>query len=163
MLHTCIMICCFLFEFDCIISRFKATEWSDFRFGKLCCIRHLHRTKTADGLNENANSLSDSRWRLWNSSCFFGYRCIQSSAALLNYFIRRWEKKKMASKLFWRQSVPFRYIHINPTPNIYIFRPIFRTVSLQCLVQYLLCWRICVLFFGVSLHWPLLTSCLQTS
>ncbi len=27
---------------------------------KVCYIKHLHETKTADGLNENANSLSDS-------------------------------------------------------------------------------------------------------
>jgi len=31
-------------------------------------------TKTADGLSENANSLSASRWRLWNRSSFSGYR-----------------------------------------------------------------------------------------
>jgi len=34
--------------------------------------RHLHKTKTADGLNENANSLSDSRWCLWNLWPIYG-------------------------------------------------------------------------------------------
>lgn len=58
-------------EVDCIILRFKAkTEWFDFSFVELCYIKHtrrLHVTKTADGLNENVNSLSASRWHLWNS------------------------------------------------------------------------------------------------
>ncbi len=59
----------FWFKLDCTISKFEAkTDYSDFSFVKLYYIKHLHETKTADMLHENANSFSDRGWRLWNSS-----------------------------------------------------------------------------------------------
>ncbi len=51
-----------------MISRSKAKrEWSDFRCVRLCYIRHLHKRKTANGLKDHGNQLSDRRWRLWNN------------------------------------------------------------------------------------------------
>ncbi len=84
MLHTC-SLSSFLFKLDCIISKFEATtECSDFSFVKLCYIKHLNETKTANGLNETQiNSLTaGGAYGTAAIQGFLGYRCKQSNFQL---------------------------------------------------------------------------------